>query len=460
MFIELSAPINIQWELTPWCNHNCVHCYNYWRTHATLEGSSLIMKSDVLSAVEEEVEKNKIFHITLTGGEPLAVIEKNANTLKIFRKRGITLGLNSNLTLLTASHISLLKELGISSVLTSLMSFNPDVNDAIVQRKGAFKRIIGKIELAVQNGLNVSVNMVVTKQNFHTIAGTGKLVKELGAVAFCATKACTPGNCSDFSGFEIDQQQLIEMFKTLLFVRDTYEIKVDSLEHYPACIFPDEETMLVFGSRGCTAGKTCCTIGFDGGMRPCSHAPMTYGNIADGLDIAWKAMSIWRKGTLVPTSCQKICGAYPFRCGGGCRVEAYTHGKTLGGLDPHCTGRKPVIAIVEKKHTNTPNGQYKVAEAIRFRTENFGAIVFHDQRNWLAIDHKLYQLLLKAGQSEKEINLLSISKEYGVGESEVKDTLAKLIAKRILVPISKGKEVINDGDGHCRVEAELAKKRA
>lgn len=219
MFLELSAPINIQWELTPWCNHNCVHCYNYWRTGMVPNDNRLLaVANDILFAIEKEVEANKIFHITLTGGEPLAVIEKVANTLRRIREKDISFGLNSNITLLTPSHISFLKELGIGSILTSLMSADPSINDEIVQKPGAFYRITSKIKLAVQNGLAVSVNMVVTKQNFHTIASTGELAKELGATIFCTTKASAPGNCPDFSGFSINQEQLAEMFKLLLFV--------------------------------------------------------------------------------------------------------------------------------------------------------------------------------------------------------------------------------------------------
>lgn len=28
----LFYPPSIDWELTTACNHNCIHCYNYWRT--------------------------------------------------------------------------------------------------------------------------------------------------------------------------------------------------------------------------------------------------------------------------------------------------------------------------------------------------------------------------------------------------------------------------------------------
>lgn len=74
MFRTLSAPVNIQLELTSRCNHNCVHCYNYWRQDLDHERDSYGLDVDLLTTVEREVLSNGIFHITLTGGEPLLVI--------------------------------------------------------------------------------------------------------------------------------------------------------------------------------------------------------------------------------------------------------------------------------------------------------------------------------------------------------------------------------------------------
>ena len=30
--INLKYPPVVHWEVTPECNHNCIHCYNYWRS--------------------------------------------------------------------------------------------------------------------------------------------------------------------------------------------------------------------------------------------------------------------------------------------------------------------------------------------------------------------------------------------------------------------------------------------
>ncbi|MDP3764062.1 MAG: radical SAM protein [bacterium] len=435
MFTRLSGPINVQWELTSWCNHNCIHCYNYWRSEEI--GSPVFEVNDsIFCLVEKEVVENNVFSITLTGGEPLLVIPRISNILKRMRSRGITFNLNSNITLLTPKMIYLLGELGIKSVLTSLMSADPQINDKISQRKGSYKIIVKKIRFAVQNGLGVSVNMVVTKDNFHTIEETGKLAKELGAKTFCATKASAPSNCLDFSEFSIDQAQLTEMFGVLLRIRDKYDINVDSLEHYPTCVFPNNDARATFGFRSCTAAKTSCSIGFNGEIRPCSHASMEYGNIADGLKNAWNNMHAWRDDSLIPILCKDKCSAFPFFCGGGCRIEAYTHNRGLGGKDPSCLGCiNRNFHVIKNKTKNKGNTLYRVSDEVRFRPESFGAIAFFNQRNWLSIDHRMYKILMESRNVGSNIDPSVISKEYGVIIKEAEETISRLVSSKILVPL-------------------------
>ena len=360
------------------------------------------------------------------------------DVLKRLKDRGVTFGINTNLTLLDPEIVVLLKNLGIKSVLTSLMSADQEINDALVQRRGSFKRTIAGIKLAISMGLGVTINMVVTRRNFATIQETGRLAKELGASTFCATKASAPPNCLDFSEFAIDGQQLSEMFITLLLIRKMYGIRTDSLEHYPACVFPNEEARAAFGSRNCSAGKTSCTIGFDGNIRPCSHAPMSCGNIKDGMRQSWLKMSCWRTDELVPIHCKEICGESPKKCGGGCRVEAYRDCHRLDGLDPFCICSKPIPKPMVIVHPIEPATVLRVSKQVRFRSESFGVIAFYDQRNWLVIDNKLHEFLLGLRKESGVVSISKIALLYEVSDDEAQPTFQKLVAKRILTKDRKG----------------------
>lgn len=437
MYTQLSAPINVQWELTSLCNHKCVHCYNFWRDagkHKLLP----IAKTKVSSGefVANELISNKVFHVTLTGGEPLIVINKYRGALEMLRDAGIQLGINSNLALLTTQNAKLLRELGVGSILTSLMASEECLNDKLAGKTGAFKKTIEGIHLAVKSGFRVAVNTVATLKNIHDIRNIANLVANLGAKAFCATKATKPLSCDDFSEYHLAHEDLNKMFSELLWVRDNLGLDVDSLEHYPGCAFFSTETHSVFGSRNCSAGKTGCTIGHDGDIRPCSHAHMNYGNIVDGLKKAWYAMSEWRDGSIVPEHCKKECAAFPKRCSGGCRIEAYNSAGKIDSMDPFCRGVQCAVAPLPRKE-NIDNLAIKIDDIItpcrnlRLRNESFGYIAYRSSKYWMAVDATMGKLLTSV-RNNGGFTGKDLANAYNVSESRALYTLRLLILKKLV----------------------------
>lgn len=431
-YVKLSAPTNIQWELSPWCNHNCIYCYNYWRVGADPKLNVTSEQRLLHDTAAQEIINSGVFDVTITGGEPLGVIQWFTEPIEKLKNAGIVLSINSNLTLLTPDLANLLKRLGIYSVLTSIQSSDPNINDELAQRRGAQKRTLEGIKLAIEYGLRVSVNMVVTKKNLHTVRDTGKLAKEIGASTFCATKAATPFNCPDFSEYELTNSELSQMLFDLIWVNKNYGIRIETLEHYPSCVFPDDETMTILGSRSCSAGKTGCTIGFDGQIRPCSHAHVTYGNVTDGLKSAWDKMDEWRNVSLVPEFCKDSCNAFPFGCEGGCRIAAYVSCGSISASDPYCVNKPPIAKRLSKQYEPIPeNATLKLTKNAKFRLEKFGYIAYGGSHNWAPIDEKLYDLLINHGKNGgfRVRDLLNI---YDVPESSAISTAQLLISKRIV----------------------------
>lgn len=207
MFIRLSAPVAVQWELTSWCNHFCIHCYNYWR-----HGKKNVFEPDLeaYDKVSQALVANKVFAATLTGGEPLVALDAAFPYLTRLRDAGIVLSMNTNLTLLTPRKVEQLKELGIRSINTSLMSHDQTTNDYLANAPGAYKRIVAGIKLAIESGFYVNVNMVVSRYNLDHVFATGKYVKSLGAESFSATKVSTPDHASTaFDGMQLSMTSSI-----------------------------------------------------------------------------------------------------------------------------------------------------------------------------------------------------------------------------------------------------------
>jgi radical SAM protein with 4Fe4S-binding SPASM domain len=432
MYTLLSAPLDVQWEVTPWCTYNCAHCYNYWRRGK--KPRRLLTKAQLIAhhLTAKVLVENRVFHVTLTGGEPFGVIEQIIPELEFLRSNGIHLSVNTNLALMTPKIGEMLKGLGIGSILTSLMSADENINDEIAQQKGAYKLTVRGIKLAVSMGFRVSVNMVVSQKNFHTIYETGKLAYKLGAKAFCATKVSKPSNCPDFTGYLLTGFQLGQMLIELLRLKGDFGIQVDSLEPYPVCSFPNDEARKEFGSRRCSAARTSCTVGFDGQVRPCSHAPITYGNIASTeLTGAWESMRAWRDDRLIPETCRSTCGEYPRYCNAGCRVEALNAGLQLSGQDPYCKGKPPITERILTKPLSLPsNASIRLLPTVRFRKEAFGYVAYRSSANWQAMDGTLHDILKKTLKG-KGIAAHQLAKAYNANESDALETMSVLVSKYI-----------------------------
>lgn len=100
MFKELSAPVTVQWELTPWCDRECMWCYNYWRAEFVTTPKISEEAIRIHEAAVADLIANRVFHVTVTGGEPLGVITKYYPLLQMLRDKGITISVNTNLSLL------------------------------------------------------------------------------------------------------------------------------------------------------------------------------------------------------------------------------------------------------------------------------------------------------------------------------------------------------------------------
>lgn len=427
MFIKLSAPVAVQWELTSWCNHFCIHCYNYWR-----HGTKNVFEPDLeaYDKVSQAMAANKVFAATLTGGEPLVALDAAFPYLIRLRDAGIVLSMNTNLTLLTPRKVEQLNELGVRAITTSLMSYDPTTNDYLANAPSAFNRVVEGIRLALESGFYLVVNMVVSKHNLAHVFATAEFLKSLGVENFSATKVSTPGNAPEaFDGMRLGMDEFHLMLSELLRVRDELGMNIDSLEFYPYCSLPDQASANAFGGRMCTAGKTACTIGDDGEVRPCSHAPMAYGNLkTDDLWEVWDRQNPWRSGEMLPEKC-RTCPAQ-LMCMGGCKIEALVEYGSLNAPDPLCRG--PHLMLPEKPEPAVMTGSFRFRRSIRTRSEDFGGIVFSSTRRWAPVTASLLRFVEK--QEAQPFAAVDLAHFLDLSEGEIQPTLNLLLSKGIILP--------------------------
>lgn len=430
----LSAPVTLQWEVTPFCNEQCVHCYNHWRG---LKGrEKLIVGSETLAFYDHasrEILRSKVFHVTVTGGEPLAVLRRVYPYLMRLKEGGVGISFNTNLTMLTKDKAEMLRELGVRSILTSLISGNSALNDQLANRVNTQRDVVRGIALALEEGFWVAVNMVVTKKNIAEVYSTAEFARSLGVNAFSATKASTPTNSPDFSGYSLSRDEFKCMVDELLRVERDLGMHVDSLEFYPMCFFDTQESRDFAGNRICNAGKTACTVGFDGKVRPCSHAEQVYGTVLEenGLQQAWINLQPWRTTEYIPNECDG-CSLRSW-CRGGCRTEAFAASRSLKAPDPYCDFSHPVLPKTSARPIEVDfSAKYQFHSGVRGRREDFGGILFVTPVRWVGVTPNLYEFYLS--RLEDGFYLSELAEALGMEDaSGVKRTAEMLIQKTIML---------------------------
>lgn len=434
MYKTLSAPITVQVELTSVCSSNCIHCYNHWRHQD--DGCLGHMSDDILQRTLEELVRNEVFQVTFTGGEPMLRKKQLYRGIETLTRAGISCSVNSNLRHIDSSDVKNLLSRGVGGILTSLHSYDCATHDYMSQSQGAFDDTMRGIRIAMENGLKVAVSMVVTKVNCNHVVPTGLFLKDIGVTQFYATKASPPVNSINFQRFMVSQDELMCVLEDIKALKEIHGMQCGILECYPMCLYKSASRFPFVAERRCSAGTTTCTIGSDGGIRPCSHSDKVYGSImTNGLRLSWNAMVECRDGSQLSKTC-KNCPSFA-RCSGGCRVDAaYCNGK-IDTLDPYADAR--AITDIEPPKTSlpqvAPNERFSVYNRIKFRSEEHGALAaaLEDQGSPVMITHDTRELVDSVrGRTFSSSELADIA---GIDVTQAGELCGLLLNDRVIVRV-------------------------
>ena len=155
----MSLPLTAQLEVTDFCNHRCIHCYNL---DSEIKNRPVRkVDDDTVLACAQKLIDNQIFSVIVTGGEPLLKKELTKKVIRLLKENNTRVALNSNLTLVDDDFIRFLKEQKVG-VLTSCPS---GVASSFSRLVGVdnYPVFEGKIKKLFDAGVHFTVNMVVTK---------------------------------------------------------------------------------------------------------------------------------------------------------------------------------------------------------------------------------------------------------------------------------------------------------
>ena len=265
---------NIVWlVLTYNCNNKCNWCY--------VSPESIKEKSFKRNRINSTLSLLKDLGINRTiliGGEP-TLYPDLFYLLEEQQKLRFSTGMVTNGQLLSKKYFSReIKQRGINFLTVSIEGDNSFSHDKITHIKGSYNQAIRGIEVANEEGINVSTNTVITKSNFKS------LEKIADSLIKLPIKSIGFNICGPCIGTEKNNRHLLNpriassyFQKTYDYIKDNSYIKIRLITPIPLCFF-DEKHREDFKKEKIVSGGPCqlstgknFVIDYNGDVIPCTH---------------------------------------------------------------------------------------------------------------------------------------------------------------------------------------------
>ena len=428
----LKYPPAVFWEVTEKCNHNCVHCFNYWRTDADMICCAEKSEAEYLE-IAKRIAENKPVKVVITGGEPLVVFHKIRPCIDYLKSQSIAVSFNSNLALLTEEMAAYFRQMHIS-LFVSFPSADEAVFDTIVDKEGAFGKVVAALDIANKYNLDIYFNSVISKLNLGTIFDTAAFLKQrYNARQISVTRVSMPINAREhFDEYMLTKEELDIYLDACVRIRKELGMKVLAASPITPCSVSTNEAYDLFAFEGsCEAGKSSYVVGSNGMVRACARDDKEYGVfMEEPLQKMWLAMEEWRDDTFLPSECAK-CEALS-GCHGGCRVDSIIHSGNRCGLDNYSHPEKLNKAF-KKQEAYLPTWDYAteftVPEKLSFVDEDFAVRV--SRHGFYAFCTPKFSEYLSAMQG-KSFTLHDFCKAFSVDLDQAISVLYHSVSKAII----------------------------
>jgi len=152
------AIIQFQYDYT--CNFRCIHC-SVKRFQGKKEGRFFTIND--VRELSRQADEMGLAHIVITGGEPL-IFPDFDDIVKAIDPRKFYITSDTNGWLLDEEKAKHLKSIGVDKIQLSLDSLSATEHDEFRRAKGSHKRALRAIDAALNAGLNIIIQTVVSKQ--------------------------------------------------------------------------------------------------------------------------------------------------------------------------------------------------------------------------------------------------------------------------------------------------------
>lgn len=325
-------------ELTYKCNHKCKFCSCPWEV--TAEGCTKYEKGAEMTFEEwkralDILASLGVKNLSISGGEAL-MCEHLLPILDYIRSRdvfnrGSRIVVISNGLLMNEDYLRAFKkyDVHLSMSLPGIETFK--YHTGVDNAKG----VLHWFGQAKKMGLHTTVNVTVTKQNYHELFATLAMGLISGADTILLNRFLPGGRgLSYVDDLVLNSEQLQGMLDIAEEVL-THSGKVGVVgTEFPKCVMNDADKYkrLRVGTM-CSAAKEFFVVDPSGMIRTCNHSPRKVGHIfSEPIIFDIEYWNIFQNRAYIPTECTS-CSELSY-CDCGCREAACIAKGNVCALDP------------------------------------------------------------------------------------------------------------------------------
>jgi AdoMet-dependent heme synthase len=351
-FVFDKAPWLVYWEVTRACNLACRHCRADAQCYRHPDELDFAEGTELLWAIRRFGDPPP--HLVITGGDPL----KRPDLFQLIveaRRIGIPVSLAPSVTdLMDESLFPLLRALGVSAVSLSLDGASAEVHDGIRGVPGCFDRTLTMAKAAVDSGLALQINTLVTAGTRSDLEPLSHLMEQLDITRWSLFFLIPVGRGGTLAQLSPDESEslmewLAEQIPTLPFQVKTTEaphwrrVLIQRLRDQGWSMSQIRKLPMARGF-GVRDGNGIMFVSHTGEIYPSGFLPLSAGNVRDD-----DLVNVYREGSVFqrlrnPDGFNGKCGRCEYRwiCGGS-RARAYAASGDALQEDPLCPYQPRVL---------------------------------------------------------------------------------------------------------------------
>lgn len=313
---QRKLPVTGGFELTPYCNLACKMCY----VKETAPGLPRLSGEQWLEIGKQAAAAGTL-GICLTGGEPMVhpdfrIIYQGLKAL------GIVMTINTNATLIDENMADFLAADMPRRVNISLYGPNREVYEQLCGNGDAFDRTILALELMLNRGIPVKINITPTTINFPYLDDMFAICKQYALTVEMAPYLFE-SNHGGGQPYRLSPEAMaVALEKWNRYRYDEYEmIAYAMLSHEGLARFEESRKLDVLIPITCRAATSSYCLSWDGGMNACVNLLQPRANVLEkGFAAAWEEVKAFGAEIRVPAKCMSCslrlfcqnCGAIGF----------------------------------------------------------------------------------------------------------------------------------------------------